>query len=279
MASNRELRILGRTLAEIQGRSTNKPRPPATSARLAAIYQLRARRERVRRRWSRFGYGAGAAALAAALMLFVLRPRALEFRINEGAGSGVLGVLIAAPHAGRPQFELLRWQPSSTARGRSGTRRQQQRARRASGARARPDARRCRAAPEQRLVAVWRAVRDSRHGHQLRYQLGSSAPATVREHARRARARLGRVPTGAARAERRPIGHVFLCPRACHRLNARTGQRLDPRTASDGGSTRFGDGRAGRECARAAVAAQRRRRIVGRTGGASAWLARAERTR
>jgi len=77
MASNRELSTLGRTLAEVQDDALQGRARPALSARLAAIYQQRARRERMQRRLSRFGYGAGAAVLAAAVMLFVMRPRAL----------------------------------------------------------------------------------------------------------------------------------------------------------------------------------------------------------
>ena len=100
MASNRELSTLGRTLAEVQNDALQSRAGRSTSARLAAIYQLRARRERLRRRLSRLGYGAGAAVLAAAVMLFVGRPHALEFRIDGRPGLGQLGVLIAAPDAG-----------------------------------------------------------------------------------------------------------------------------------------------------------------------------------
>jgi TolA-binding protein len=100
MASNRELSTLGQTLAEVQDEALRSRVRPSASATIAAIYQARARRERRRRRWSRLAYGAGAAALAAALMLLVLRPRALEFKVSEGAGSGQLGALIAAPSAG-----------------------------------------------------------------------------------------------------------------------------------------------------------------------------------
>jgi len=98
------LSTLGRTLAEVQDDALQGRARPALSARLAAIYQQRARRERMQRRLSRFGYGAGAAVLAAAVMLFVMRPRALEFRIGAGTGTGAglgeLGVLIAAPETG-----------------------------------------------------------------------------------------------------------------------------------------------------------------------------------
>jgi len=99
MASNRELSTIGRTLAEVQDEALGNRARPALSAQVAAIYQLRARRERMRRRWSRFAYGAGAAVLAAAVTLFVMRPRVLEFRIDEGARVEQLGVLIAAPGA------------------------------------------------------------------------------------------------------------------------------------------------------------------------------------
>jgi TolA-binding protein len=102
MASNRELSTLGRTLAEVQDQALqNRARPPV-SATIAAIYQARARRERSRRRLSRLGYGAGAAALAAVVMLFVLRPRALEFQVSDGngAGSDRLGMLVTASSTG-----------------------------------------------------------------------------------------------------------------------------------------------------------------------------------
>jgi len=100
MASNRELSTLGRTLAEVQDDALKKRARPPVSATIAAIYQARARRERARRRWSRFGYGAGAAALAAASMLFVLRPRPLEFQVGDSAGPGRLGALVVAPDTG-----------------------------------------------------------------------------------------------------------------------------------------------------------------------------------
>src|SRR6187549_2075737 len=100
MASNRELSTLGRTLAEVQDEALQSRAGQSISARLAAIYQLRARRERLRRRLSRLGYGAGAAVLAAAVMLFVGRPHALEFRVDGRPGLGPLGVLIAAPNSG-----------------------------------------------------------------------------------------------------------------------------------------------------------------------------------
>jgi len=100
MASTRELSTLGRILAEVQDDALqNRARPPV-SATIAAVYRARARRERTRRNLSRLCYGVGAAAIAAAVMLFVLRPRALEFRVGEAAGLGQLGVLIAAPNTG-----------------------------------------------------------------------------------------------------------------------------------------------------------------------------------
>jgi TolA-binding protein len=100
MASDRELSTLGRTLAAVQDDALQSRARPPLSATIAAIYQARARRERRRRRWSRFGYGAGAAALAAAVMLFVLRPRALEFKVDDAARIGQLGVLVTAPNSG-----------------------------------------------------------------------------------------------------------------------------------------------------------------------------------
>ena len=100
MASNRELSALGRTLAEVQDAWLQNRARPRVSATIAAIYQARARRERVRRNLSRLRYGAGAAAIAAVVMLFLLRPRALEFRVSERPGFGQLGALITAPNAG-----------------------------------------------------------------------------------------------------------------------------------------------------------------------------------
>ncbi|HET7539070.1 MAG TPA: FecR domain-containing protein [Polyangiaceae bacterium] len=100
MASNRELSAIGRTLAEVQDEALQSRARPPVSATIAAIYQARARRERRLRRLSRLGYGAGAAALAAAVMLFVLRPRALDFTVDDGARLGQLGVLVTAPGAG-----------------------------------------------------------------------------------------------------------------------------------------------------------------------------------
>ncbi|HEY3255170.1 MAG TPA: FecR family protein [Polyangiaceae bacterium] len=97
MASNRELSTLGRTLAEVQDDALQHRGRPPVSATIAAIYQARARRARTRRRLSRLGYGAGAAALAAAVLLFLLRPRALEFQVDGGASAGQLGALLAAP--------------------------------------------------------------------------------------------------------------------------------------------------------------------------------------
>lgn len=106
MASNRELRSLGRMLAEVQDAALQgRPHPPV-SATIAAACQHRARRERRRRRLSRLAYGTGAAALAAIVMLFVMRPRALEFRVNESAGLGQLSVLIAAPSTGTRQLSF-----------------------------------------------------------------------------------------------------------------------------------------------------------------------------
>ena len=100
MASNRELSTLGRILAEVQDDALqNRARSPV-SATIAAVYRARARRERTRRNLSRLCYGVGAAALAALVMLLVLRPRVLEFRVGEAAGLGQLGVLIAAPNTG-----------------------------------------------------------------------------------------------------------------------------------------------------------------------------------
>jgi hypothetical protein len=97
--ANRELSTLGRTLAQVQDEALRTRARPAVSATLAAIYQKRARRERRSRRLSRLGYGAGAAVLAAAVMLFLMRPRALEFRVEGGSRLGELGVLVLAPSA------------------------------------------------------------------------------------------------------------------------------------------------------------------------------------
>ena len=100
MASNRELSAVGRTLAAVQDDALHARARPPISARIAAIYQARARRQRTRQRLSRLAYGAGAAVLAAAVMLLLLRPRALEFRVNGVSGLAQMGVLIAAPSAG-----------------------------------------------------------------------------------------------------------------------------------------------------------------------------------
>lgn len=100
MASNRELSILGRTLAEVQDKALQGRARRPVSATIAAIYQARARRERGQRHLARFAYGAGAAALAALVMFVVLRPRSLDFRLDDGAQLGQLGVLVTAPSAG-----------------------------------------------------------------------------------------------------------------------------------------------------------------------------------
>jgi len=100
MASNRELSTLGRTLAEVQDEALQGRVRPPLSATIAAIYRARARRERTRQHLSRLAYGAGAAAIAALVMLVVLRPRALDFKVDDGARVGQLGVLVAAPGTG-----------------------------------------------------------------------------------------------------------------------------------------------------------------------------------
>jgi len=97
--ANRELSSLGRTLAEVQDEALKSRARPAVSATIARIYQARARRERMKRRLSRLAYGAGAAVLAAAVMLVAMRPRALDFKVDDGAGLGQLGVLVSAPSA------------------------------------------------------------------------------------------------------------------------------------------------------------------------------------
>lgn len=96
MASNQELRVLGRTLGEIQDHVLAERVRPPTSDRLAAIYQARARQTVTARRLARSGALGLVAVAAAVLLALSFRPRPLGFVVGAAKAPGELGVWVAA---------------------------------------------------------------------------------------------------------------------------------------------------------------------------------------
>jgi len=98
MASNQELRALGRALAELQDEALASRERRTTSESLAGIHRARTQRASSARRARRLRAVLGVASAAAALIaLFSLRARPLDFVVGKARAPGQLGVWVASP--------------------------------------------------------------------------------------------------------------------------------------------------------------------------------------